>query len=315
MLLISTICCTFCAAGEALPVNGTAMRIRSGIGMHYILSLATLLCVGAPLAAHPGQDSKLLELINAYRADPSRCDGKQRGSLPPLAADSALAQLEAGDDTPLAEALDAAGYQAARAEEIMLSGPPDAETAMQALAQRACGVLLSRHYSAAGVSRSGRDWRIVLAQPRMDPDLGNWREAGRHVLRLVNEARSAGRSCGDKRYEAVPALRWNKKLGAAALAHSRDMAKNNYLSHEGPGGDTAETRAMEEGYPWRAIGENVATGQGAPRQVVDGWLSSPGHCANIMNGGFTETGAAYATNPESDTIIYWTQVFGAPRSR
>jgi uncharacterized protein YkwD len=153
----------------------------------------------------------------------------------------------------------------------------------------------------------------VLAQPLLPPNLGEWQEAGRQVLKLVNTARAKGRGCGNEYYEAVPPLHWSAKLGAAALAHSRDMAEHNYLGHEGSNGNTVRTRARDKGYPWRSIGENVATGRARPEQVVEGWLSSPGHCANIMNGSFTELGVAYAVNPKSDTIIYWTQVFGRPR--
>ncbi|HCJ28080.1 MAG TPA: hypothetical protein DHV63_01935, partial [Pseudomonas sp.] len=60
-------------------------------------------------------------------------------------------------------------------------------------------------------------------------------------------------------------------------------------------------------------GENIAAGQGSAEQAVSSWLASPGHCQNIMNPGFTEMGAAYATNPRSAATIYWTQVFGTPR--
>ncbi|WP_235810375.1 CAP domain-containing protein, partial [Pseudomonas syringae pv. coryli] len=46
------------------------------------------------------------------------------------------------------------------------------------------------------------------------------------------------------------------------------------------------------------------------RKVVDGWLVSPGHCANLMSPGFRELGAAYAMDPKSDAGIYWTAMFG-----
>jgi uncharacterized protein YkwD len=73
-------------------------------------------------------------------------------------------------------------------------------------------------------------------------------------------------------------------------------------------------RAHLAGYRWRRIGENIASGQGSPQAAVEGWLDSPGHCANTMHPGFTEMGAAYAINPASETgTVYWTQAFGAPR--
>lgn len=57
--------------------------------------------------------------------------------------------------------------------------------------------------------------------------------------------------------------------------------------------------------------ENIAAGQGSARQVMAGWLASPGHCANIMNGSFTEMAAAYAIDRSSAATIYWTQVFAS----
>ncbi|HSX88030.1 MAG TPA: CAP domain-containing protein, partial [Pseudomonas sp.] len=98
-----------------------------------------------------------------------------------------------------------------------------------------------------------------------------------------------------------------------SLVHSRDMATRNYFSHQDKNGDLAGKRATRAGYRWQSIGENIAAGQGAAKQVVAGWLASPAHCFNIMNADFTEMGAAYAVNPQSDAAIYWTQVFGTPR--
>jgi uncharacterized protein YkwD len=285
--------------------------------MNRALSIATLVFVSLslvllPLTVQATSDRELLELINAYRANPPPCDGEQREPLPPLAPDSTLAQLKINGGQ-LRDAMRASGYRITRAEFMTLSGPPDARAAMRFAAQLNCRLLLSPRYSVAGVSQQGREWQIVLAQPLLDPDLGDWREAGRKVLKLVNAARAKERNCGNKRYKAARPLHWNAKLGAAALAHSRDMAEHDYFGHKGHEGSTVGTRAKEEGYAWRSIGENVAAGQGSPKQVVDGWLSSSGHCANIMSAHFTEMGAAYATNPKSDMAIYWTQIFGAPR--
>jgi uncharacterized protein YkwD len=147
----------------------------------------------------------------------------------------------------------------------------------------------------------------------LSPDLESWRDAGREVLDLVNAARAEPRTCGEERFGKAQPLQWNEKLAQAALTHSMDMAKRNYFRHEAPGGASVRERATNAGYRWRTIGENIATGQGAPKQVVAGWLASPHHCSNIMHPSFTEMGAAYFVNRQSDTTIYWTQVFGAPR--
>lgn len=280
------------------------------------LAIAMFAGCGALLPAVPAiaQDSDaLVVLINDFRASPQQCAGQKIGPVGPLALDPALAGLQIDAGTRLQDALKDAGYQARRAEAIGVSGPSDAESAMAAIGQRYCRALLGAQYASIGVSRDGNKWSIVLAQPLISPDLGDWRDAGKDILKLSNEARARARSCGNRRFPAAPPLAWNDTLGEAALAHSRDMAKRNYFRHEGQDGGSAGDRAKREGYDWRSVGENIATGQGKPKEVVSGWLSSPGHCANIMNGDFTEMGAAYAVNPDSDTTIYWTQVFGTPR--
>lgn len=299
----------------ALSTKPAAVTLSQQLHMkaNGVFTLVTLASLLLPLTLHAAPDRELLELINEYRADPPLCEGKKREPLPPLAPNPRLTQLEIDDGTELQKAVEASGYKAARAEAITLFGPPDARTAMRYAAKVNCRLLLSSRYSEVGVSQRRREWQIVLAQPLLDPNLGDWREAGREVLKLVNAARTKERKCGTTRYKPASPLRWNGKLGQAALTHSRDMAQNSYFSHKGSNGSMVGIRAKAEGYAWRSIGENVAAGQGSPQQVVEGWLASPGHCANIMNSTFTETGAAYVTNPESDMTIYWTQVFGAPR--
>lgn len=91
------------------------------------------------------------------------------------------------------------------------------------------------------------------------------------------------------------------------------MARHNYFSHSGRDGSHVAERASRTGYPWRAIGENIAAGQMQADAAVQGWLNSPGHCANLMSPTYTEMGAAFAVNSRSSAGIYWVQVFGAAR--
>lgn len=272
------------------------------------------LCMGTGIAlpvVQAQESHALIGLVNQHRSSPQDCDGARTAMVGPLAPVPVLATVPASAGARLQEALKEAGYAASRSVLITLAGPSDAPAAMRLLEQRYCKVLTSPQYSEIGVSQEGRRWRIVLAQPVLSPDLGDWRSAGQRVLELVNEARSEPRACGSERFGAAPPVQWNDALAAASLAHSRDMASRNYFSHEGQGGTQVGDRARREGYGWRAIGENIAAGQGSPEQVMASWLSSPGHCSNIMSGRFTEMGAAYATNPASEATIYWTQAFGA----
>lgn len=274
-----------------------------------------MLLTGIVTAAAVGatDNHQLISLINDFRESPQTCNGKKVPAVGPLTPDEALARVKTSAGTGLQSALKEAGYQAAQAQAIAVSGPSNANSSMTAIKQRYCSILLNRQYTAIGVSRSGTTWNLVFARPLISSDLGEWEAAGQEILQLTNEARAKARSCGTQKFGNAPPLALNRKLASAALAHSRDMANRNYFSHEAKNGSKVDSRAMREGYQWRRIGENIATGQGSAKQVMAGWLSSPGHCANIMNRNFTEMGAAYAVNRKSDTVIYWTQVFGTPR--
>jgi uncharacterized protein YkwD len=277
--------------------------------------LALALCVHAACAAAQARQpsaEELIGLINAYRSESRFCEGKTRPAAGPLAPDASLAGIPLSRDADLQALLRKVRYPAARAQAIVLSGPRDAAGAMKLLRNRYCEAILDAQFAQVGVARDGSQWRLILAQPLLDPDLGSWREAGYDVLDLTNEARAHARRCGSEQFAAAPPVRWNERLAAAARTHSEDMAKRNYFSHAGRDGRQVGARAERAGYEWRAIGENIATGQGSPARVVAGWIASPTHCANLMNPRFAEMGAAYATNQQADTIIYWTQVFGTP---
>ena len=268
----------------------------------------------ALIAGCAGDSDTLVERVNAYRTTPQTCMGKPARPLGPLAPVPALARVQiASARHSLQDALKLAGYQAAQAQAVVVSRRLTAAQTMSVLEDRYCDVLLSPQFSEIGISRDGWTWRIVLAQPLLSSDLGDWTEAGREVLRLVNKARETARTCGTQRFAPAQPLEWNAKLAAAALAHSRDMAQRNYVAHAAPDGSKVAERAAREGYEWQGIAENIASGQGSPEQAVAGWLASPDHCVNVMQPEFTEMGAAYVVNPDSDTMIYWTQVFGTAR--
>ncbi len=130
------------------------------------------------------------------------------------------------------------------------------------------------------------------------------------MLQLVNTARATARMCGTTAYPAVPPLTWDTRLEAAALAHSTDMATNNFFSHTGSDGSSPSQRVTRAGYSWSATGENIAAGQPTETDAMDSWIASPGHCANIMSRNYTQLGAALARGGSYGT--YWTQEFGRP---
>ena len=124
------------------------------------------------------------------------------------------------------------------------------------------------------------------------------------ILQLVNEARKKGCNCGDTYYAPVPPLAWNELLEKAAYNHAKDMYQNNYFSHTGKDGSTAGERLSRVGYTWRSFGENIGMGYRNEKEVVEGWLKSPGHCKNIMAMKFKEVAVARVGD-------YWTQTFGS----
>ncbi len=130
------------------------------------------------------------------------------------------------------------------------------------------------------------------------------------MLEMINASRSELRMCGDMQRPPVKLLQWNNTLTQTAVAHADDMTINNFFSHDGSDGLSVSHRADAAGYPWRAVGENIAAGQLDIAEVHQGWLDSAGHCVNIMNDLFTEVGAACVRNPRTDFGTYWVVVFG-----
>lgn len=134
------------------------------------------------------------------------------------------------------------------------------------------------------------------------------------ALQRVNEYRKSGYDCGSEGYFApTKPLAWSTPLHSAASGHSTDMATHNYFSHTGLDGSEPGDRITGAGYAWSTWGENIAAGYDTVRSVVDGWMESDGHCANIMNPQFRDMGLACAQSDASDYGKYWTMDLAAPR--
>ena len=132
------------------------------------------------------------------------------------------------------------------------------------------------------------------------------------LLNRINAARATARSCGGTAYAATGALAWNGALFNAAEAHSRDMAVNSYFSHTGLDGRSVAQRVSAAGYSWRAVGENIAGGPSSAAAVMSGWLSSAGHCANIMGTQYQDVAVACVQRSGSPYGRYWTMVLAQP---
>ncbi|GIF18125.1 uncharacterized protein YkwD [Actinoplanes tereljensis] len=120
------------------------------------------------------------------------------------------------------------------------------------------------------------------------------------VVRLTNAQRTA---------HGCPALKIDDRLVQAARAHSTDMVSERFFSHTGSNGSSFVARETAAGYPKRdAAAENIAWGYRTPKDVVTGWMNSPGHRANILNCRSIAVGVGVAYT--SGGAPYWTQDFG-----
>ncbi len=135
--------------------------------------------------------------------------------------------------------------------------------------------------------------------PPMNPELDEFQQA---MLDAVNTARMQARTCGSTNFGPTTPIKWNKTIQSSTLMHSIDMNDNGFFSHIGSDGSNTGDRLTRVGYAWRGWGENIASGFQDIDSVMNAWLNSAGHCANIMNPNWEEMGA-------SEFNRYWTQVF------
>jgi len=148
-------------------------------------------------------------------------------------------------------------------------------------------------------------------QPTAGWDAG-WADFEYEVLVLINEERAVGGDCGGQAFGPSGPLTSNANLRCSARLHSKDMSDRSFFAHDTPDGVDPFARMQAAGYSGGTMGENIAMGQTTPREVVDGWMNSPGHCSNILNSGFDEIGIGYYKGPDSGWTPgnYWTQNFG-----
>ncbi len=115
------------------------------------------------------------------------------------------------------------------------------------------------------------------------------------VARLVNEVR---------RSNGLSPLTFDWELSRVARYKSQDMRDRGYFSHTSPTYGSPFAMMKSFGISYRTAGENIAKGYATPKAVVDAWMNSPGHRANILNSSFTHIGVGYVSSGN-----YWTQMF------
>jgi uncharacterized protein YkwD len=97
----------------------------------------------------------------------------------------------------------------------------------------------------------------------------------------------------ERKRRGLPALYMSRSLNAAAEDRLGDMFEQGYFAHDAPDGTSPFVALRRRGYPFVSAGENLASGQMSAAQVVEQWMRSPGHRANIL-GRFEDAGVAIA---------------------
>ena len=116
------------------------------------------------------------------------------------------------------------------------------------------------------------------------------------VVDLVNAERAK---------EGLSPLTIDTKVQAAAQVRAQECEQ--LFSHTRPNGSSFATALQEQNVSYRSAGENIAWGQRSPQEVMNGWMNSEGHRANIMNANFTTIGVGYYQNANGTN--YWCQLF------
>lgn len=122
------------------------------------------------------------------------------------------------------------------------------------------------------------------------------------VLKLVNQERSK---------QGLSALTLDEKLNNVAQVKSQDMRDKNYFDHNSPTYGSPFEMMQKFGVNYSYAGENIAAGQKSATEVMDAWMNSSGHRANILNKNYTKLGVGYVKGGSYGT--YWCQEFIKPR--
>jgi uncharacterized YkwD family protein len=131
------------------------------------------------------------------------------------------------------------------------------------------------------------------AQPNAPQATGDASRFPQEVLDRVNQERAKS---------GLNPLRMNSALSNMAMDKAKDMVANRYFDHQSPTYGSPFDMMNSYGISYNTAAENIAQGQRSPAEVMDAWMNSQGHRANIMNGSFTEIGVAYYNGS-------WVQVF------
>lgn len=260
-----------------------------------------------------GARADVVDSVNEVRA--AGCAGGTRA--PALQRNAALDEVarRVAQGASLHSAQLQTGYRAASAYSVTIGDVPPDGNVRHITETQFCAQSTKANFRDIGVWREGTDVWLILAEPLSTVAASDRGAFSDRVLDLVNAARASARRCGAALLPAVPPLTRNATLERVAQEYAQDMATFSYMDHTGRDGSAPHERITRSGYRWSETGENLAKGMPAPDAVVDGWLRSPEHCANLMDPAYTQVGVGFAVNPRSDAGTYWALEFGRPAGR
>lgn len=265
-----------------------------------------------PAAAAAGHGAEVVRLVNLER---------KKAGLPALRAESQVAAASATHAGAMAkhacldfdcgghtvdERLSLAGYRAQSSKFFIVSSNTAPAQVVRGMMSKSWGrdIILNPEFHHIGAASHGGYWAIGFAAPALD----DMDALAVEVLRLTNAARGK---------HGLAPLALNPELNRSAQFHADFMAGNDCFDHKCRREPELSKRIDNTGYVWRAIAENIAAGQTSAAEVVEGWMNSPGHRANILNPAYSELGVGYTLLDRDGGKVtmrhYWVQNFGRPR--
>jgi len=290
-----------------------------------ILAAAVALTLPAASSAQEDWRRELLQLINAERT---------RAGVPPLQLSPALNQaaqrhaqqvaergtlrLPGNSSEAMRREIQEAGYQPQEwTESLQMTGRPPAELLGEwARNDRdTWDKLLDPNVRDLGIGLARLQrlplYSFLYAVPLADAfqrETAHLRNLAAVRKEMLDRVNAVGRR------EGLRPMRSDKTLDATAQGHGEDMLRRAFFDHRNPDGQLVRERAVEAGYKWTKIGENIAEGQLSVEEVVDTWLKSPGHRRNILDPDFQELGVGLVLGQSRGRWrILWVQNFGTPR--
>ena len=197
-------------------------------------------------------------------------------------------------DAPGAEYVFAGGAQATLVEQngetwVRLDNPGDVKMQVYVPGYDRPYKVIIHVYGERMVEAGGRIYNESYAAQ------GDARAYAQRVLELCNQERVS---------RGLPQLVLMEDLMQVAACRAEEITR--YFSHTRPNGSGWDTLLRNKKHTW---GENIAGGQSTPEEVVEGWMNSPGHRANILNGSFRELGVGYFYQADGEYLHYWVQNF------